>query len=178
MSRTQIRERPDPEAVLPSMRAVQPNEEIAYSERLEQCFLAGVAPHHMKRPPKPAVLLQPGSMMSSKPKKTDLADLHTLWLAGRVACLHSNLFFDAVLCKCDFDSSWISCEPSSSPLTWFCCVCTVLTCEPSSSPLTWFCFYCHCLLWAGRGPRGQKQKRGNLHRTNARGADRSMSAQC
>jgi hypothetical protein len=69
MSRTPIRERPDPEAVLPSMRAVQPHEEIAYSERLEQCFLAGVAPHHMKRPPKPAVPLQPGSMMSPKRKK-------------------------------------------------------------------------------------------------------------
>ena len=34
MSRTSIRERPDPEAALPSMRAVQ----LTYSERLEQCF--------------------------------------------------------------------------------------------------------------------------------------------
>ena len=158
MSRTPIRERPDPEAVLPSMRAVQPNEEIAYSERLEQCFLAGVAPHHMKRPPKPAVPLQPGSMMSPKPKKQTWRTCTLCGSQDESLVYIPILFFDAVLCKCDFDSSWISCEPSSSPLTWFCCVCTVLTCEPSSSPLTWFCFYCHCLLWAGRGPRGKQTK--------------------
>lgn len=62
-----IREQPDPAALLPSMRAVQQHEEEAYSERLEQAF-GGVAPQHVARPPKPAVPLPPGSMMSPKPK--------------------------------------------------------------------------------------------------------------